>query len=77
MDFIAKQPLALSSIPDDLSIPQFIFDFDQHSTRVKFGGEKSKEAPWLIEDETGRKFYRQEVRLFCSLGSSSFPSSGL
>ncbi|TFK68434.1 phenylacetyl-CoA ligase [Pluteus cervinus] len=47
----------LPTIPDDLTVPQFIFNF-AHNTRPL----RSQEIPWLIEDETGRKIFETEVR---------------
>lgn len=46
----------LPAIPDNLTVPQFIFDFE-HSTRPTRDGK----VPWLIEDETGRKIDGNEV----------------
>lgn len=66
----------LPILPDDLTIPQFIFEF-KHGTRPTRGSD----VPWLIEDETGRGIGGNEVSLiirivFCQLGSDvmvSFP----
>jgi hypothetical protein len=46
----------LPYIPDDLTLPQFIFDY-KHTSRPT----RSPEIPWLIEDETGRKIGVDEV----------------
>ncbi|GLB45474.1 putative AMP-binding enzyme [Lyophyllum shimeji] len=47
----------LPSIPDDLTVPQFIFDA-VHECRP---GRKPG-VPWLIEDETGRAIGEEELR---------------
>ena len=51
----------LPHIPDDLSIPQFIFGFH----RVPKPRVSAPPAPWFIEEATGRKIYGDEVRLAC------------
>ncbi|RDB15263.1 4-coumarate--CoA ligase-like 7 [Hypsizygus marmoreus] len=47
----------LPNIPDDLTIPQFIFDC-QHESRPT----RRADIPWFIEDETGRKIGEDELR---------------
>ena len=47
---------ALPCIPDDLTLPQFIFGYE-HSSRPA----RDTHTPWLIEDETGRKIGENEV----------------
>jgi hypothetical protein len=49
-------PGTLPPIPDNLSIPQFFLD-SQHSTRPV----RNVDAPWLIEDQSGRKIGFEEV----------------
>ena len=51
---------ALSRIPDDLTLPQFIFGYE-HSSRPA----RNTHTPWLIEDETGRRIGENEV---CGIG---------
>ena len=53
-------PLAdgLPSIPDNLTIPQFMFDVS-HEIRPK----RRKEIPWLIQDESGDKISEDQVHL--------------
>ena len=46
----------LPCIPDDLTLSQFIFDYE-HSLRPTRGPN----SPWLIEDDTGRKIGEDEV----------------
>lgn len=46
----------LPSVPDNLTVPQFIFDYE-HASRPA----RSADSPWLIEDETGRKIGEHEV----------------
>jgi len=46
----------LPHIPDDVTVPQFIFD-SEHELRPKRGSK----VPWLIDDETGRKLFKSEV----------------
>jgi hypothetical protein len=43
-------------IPDDLTVPQFIFE-SQHELRPP----RQQHIPWLIEDETGRGIGGDEV----------------
>ncbi|KAF9005401.1 phenylacetyl-CoA ligase [Cyathus striatus] len=47
----------LPYIPDDLTLPQFLFDC-QHPSRPQPKGP----VPWFIEDGTGRKIMESEVR---------------
>ncbi|KAF9465775.1 phenylacetyl-CoA ligase [Collybia nuda] len=47
----------LPFIPDNLTVPQFIFDYEHPSRPARNSG-----IPWLIEDETGRKIGEQELR---------------
>ncbi|KAF5385033.1 hypothetical protein D9615_001355 [Tricholomella constricta] len=46
----------LPSIPDDLTIPQFIFG-TQHPTRPS----RAESIPWLIDDHSGRSIRRAEL----------------
>jgi 4-coumarate--CoA ligase len=46
----------LPHIPSNLTIPQFLLD-SQHPTRPL----RPQHAPWLIEDDTGRKIGFEEV----------------
>ncbi|CAA7269124.1 unnamed protein product [Cyclocybe aegerita] len=55
MEFYSKVT-TLPHIPDNVTIPQFMFDA-RHEIRPQ-----GKEAPWLIQDETGRKFWKAELR---------------
>ncbi|KAJ3512385.1 hypothetical protein NLJ89_g3551 [Agrocybe chaxingu] len=55
MEFYAKVT-TLPHIPDDVTIPQFMFD-TRHEIRPQ-----GKEVPWLIQDETGRRFSGAELR---------------
>jgi 4-coumarate--CoA ligase len=50
---------ALPQLLDDLTVPQFIFDFQHESRPVRSEG-----IAWLVEDETGRKISGDEVRRF-------------
>ena len=52
----AGQALPSGCIPDDLTLPQFIFGYE-HSSRPA----RNTHTPWLIEDETGRKIGENEV----------------
>ncbi|KAF8904128.1 phenylacetyl-CoA ligase, partial [Gymnopilus junonius] len=42
---------------DNVTTPQFIFDYN-HEIRPK----RPSEAPWLIQDDSGRKFFEPELR---------------
>jgi len=53
-------------IPDDQTVGQFVFD-TVHPVRPK----AKEEAPWLIEDATGRFSSKQEVSLVQHLFWSS------
>lgn len=44
------------TIPDDLSVAQFILD-SHHPRRPV----RPSDAPWLIDDVTGRKVFYEEV----------------
>jgi len=44
-------------VPDDLTIPQFFLDFHHPRRPLR------TDAPWLIEDETGRHIGFEEVRI--------------
>lgn len=46
----------LPPVPDNLTVPQFIFDYEHASRPARSAG-----IPWLIEDETGRKIGEHEV----------------
>ncbi|KAG6894707.1 hypothetical protein C0992_005030, partial [Termitomyces sp. T32_za158] len=46
----------LPNIPDDLTVPQFIFAY-QHECRPVRGPSST----WLIEDETGREIGKEEI----------------
>ncbi|KAF8158555.1 hypothetical protein B0H34DRAFT_709358 [Crassisporium funariophilum] len=48
---------ALPLIPDNVTIPQFLFD-TEHPARPS----RQKEIPWLIEDDTGKKIGEHELR---------------
>ncbi|PFH53345.1 hypothetical protein AMATHDRAFT_138090 [Amanita thiersii Skay4041] len=48
----------LPSIPDDLTIPQFIFDYYTHPNRPT----RDPNVPWLIDSDTGRKYSGEETR---------------
>ncbi|GLB45464.1 putative phenylacetyl-CoA ligase [Lyophyllum shimeji] len=50
----------LPSIPDDLTVPQFIFDAEHECRPVRKPNVPC--LPWLIEDETGRAIGEQELR---------------
>ncbi|KAF8651008.1 hypothetical protein AX16_004966 [Volvariella volvacea WC 439] len=56
----------LPNIPDDLTVPQFIFDFKHPSRPKRIGGKgttyEGVVPPWFIEDETGRKISETELR---------------
>ena len=47
----------LPYVPDDVTIPQFLFD-SWHPTRPV----KTELTPWFIEDATGRGITFEEVR---------------
>ncbi|PPQ73368.1 hypothetical protein CVT24_008585 [Panaeolus cyanescens] len=53
------QPLGdpLPHIPDDVTVPQFLFD-TPHEVRPK----RDVKTPWLIQDETGKMLYEDELR---------------
>ena len=57
MEFRSDINVSQLDIPDDVTIPQFIFD-TAHRVRPQRNG-----APWLIQDETGKKFWESEVCL--------------
>lgn len=46
----------LPHIPDHLTLPQFIFDYE-HPLRPS----RCSNIPWLIEDDTGRQIGEHEV----------------
>lgn len=48
---------ALPLIPDNLTIPQFMFDV-RHEIRPR----RKKETPWLIKDESGDRISEEQVR---------------
>lgn len=48
----------LPFIPDDLTLPQFIFDYHEHPSRPT----RDPSIPWLIEDDTGRNIGEDELR---------------
>ncbi|KAF9561069.1 acetyl-CoA synthetase-like protein [Agrocybe pediades] len=52
-----SQSEPLPNIPDDITVPQFIFDYE-HKPRPK----RTSGVPWLIQDETGRKIHEKELR---------------
>jgi 4-coumarate--CoA ligase len=54
MPEISGEPLE-DAIPDDLTIPQFFLDSHHPRRPVR------TDAPWLIEDETGRHIGFEEV----------------
>ncbi|KAI0648758.1 acetyl-CoA synthetase-like protein [Trametes meyenii] len=47
----------LGPIPDDVTIPQFLFD-----SRGPVGGEAVRPSVWLIDDTTGREVTEDQVR---------------
>lgn len=55
MEFAAHQTCPY--IPDDVTIPQFMFD-SQHETRPN----RKAGTPWLVEDATGKKLMESDVR---------------
>lgn len=52
-------PLSPTMIPDDLTIAQFMLD-RPHPYRST---SRPVEAPWLVDDATGRKIGFEEVRV--------------
>jgi len=52
----------LPHIPDNLTLPQFIFDYEHPSRPTR-----SPTIPWLIEDDTGRKIGEDEVSAIIDL----------
>ncbi|KDR82330.1 hypothetical protein GALMADRAFT_237577 [Galerina marginata CBS 339.88] len=54
---IHSQGPHLPHIPDNVTIPQFLFDY-KHEIRPT----RLSETPWLIQDDTGRKFWEAELR---------------
>lgn len=48
----------LPHIPDDLTIPQFIFDYHTPARPTR-----PDHAPWFIDDQSGRPALGPEVRL--------------
>jgi len=67
MEFHSYGPL-LPWIPDDQTVGQFVFD-TAHPVRP----QAKEEAPWLVEDATGRFLSKQEVSLVQHLSQSSRP----
>ena len=65
MEFHSYGPL-LPCIPDDQTVGQFVFD-TAHPVRPK----AKEEAPWMVEDTTGRCLSKQEVSLVQHLSQSS------
>jgi hypothetical protein len=59
----------LGSIPDDLTLPQFILD-STHPTRPI----RKEGIPWLIDDTTGRKIGFEEVSR--EIADDEFVASG-
>ncbi|KJA20114.1 hypothetical protein HYPSUDRAFT_43470 [Hypholoma sublateritium FD-334 SS-4] len=55
MEFHPQQPAPF--VPDDLTVPQFIFD-GTHESRP----DRRPAIPWLVEDATGRKIFEDELR---------------
>ncbi|KAF5368454.1 hypothetical protein D9758_002336 [Tetrapyrgos nigripes] len=52
-----RSPLSLPQIPDDLTIPQFLLEY-KHSLMPA----RPHNAPWLIEDHSGRGILTEELR---------------
>lgn len=48
----------LPYIPDDLTLPQFMLDYQHLARPVRKDG-----IPWLIEDSTGRRIGFEEVKI--------------
>ncbi|KIL59197.1 hypothetical protein M378DRAFT_111242 [Amanita muscaria Koide BX008] len=55
MEFHSAGPLPV--VPDDLTIPQFMFDY-KHPNRP----ERDPNSPWMIENDTGRQFLHEDIR---------------
>jgi 4-coumarate--CoA ligase len=51
---IPQPPL---SIPDDLTLPQFMLDHTHPNRPTRPSG-----TPWFIQEETGRQVHLEEVR---------------
>ncbi|KAM6493631.1 hypothetical protein JOM56_009992 [Amanita muscaria] len=47
----------LPTVPDDLTLPQFIFD-GKHPNRP----ERGPDIPWIIENDTGRRYSGEDIR---------------
>lgn len=56
---IPVSQMALPSIPDNLTIPQFFLDAQNPA-----GALRKDTLPWLIEDSTGRTIGIDEVCLY-------------
>ncbi|TFK24404.1 phenylacetyl-CoA ligase [Coprinopsis marcescibilis] len=57
MEFHPHPNIQLPPIPDDVSIPQFMFDCKHPSKPTKVGS-----TPWLIDDQSGRQFGGEQLR---------------
>jgi hypothetical protein len=55
MEIYAQEPSPY--VPDNITVPQFVFD-----TLHKARPPRKNGMPWLIQDETGKKFGEAEVR---------------
>ncbi|KAJ7062336.1 acetyl-CoA synthetase-like protein [Mycena amicta] len=51
-----SSPMGAPHIPDDLTIPQFLFDYE-HPIRMP----RSPETPWIVDSATGRTYGRDEL----------------
>jgi len=47
----------LPDVPDYLTIPQFMFNYEHPNRPVR-----DPTVPWMIENDTGREFFGEDVR---------------
>lgn len=57
MEFHSLSAIPFPTVPDDLSIPQFMFNAT-HPNRPT----KDPNVPWIIENDTGRHVFGEEIR---------------
>lgn len=62
MSFFRSPRYHLPHIPDDLTIPQFFFDYHAPSRP-----SRPDHVPWFIDDHSGRPVLGREVPLSVSL----------
>lgn len=50
--------LSIPSFPDDLTLPQFLFDYE-HPIRLR----RDTRIPWIVDADTGESRIQDEVRV--------------